>query len=61
MEITASISSGVQQYSEGIHGAISSIESSSYNDTVRQFLREYDRFPVSFYASLGMIDLPEIF
>ena len=53
--------SGLSQYSEGINGAISSINSSAYNDTVRQFLRKYDRFPISLYQALGMVKLPETF
>lgn len=53
--------SGVSQYLEGIHGTISSIDSSAYNDSVRQFLRKYDHFPINLYASLGMVELPELF
>ena len=52
---------GVQQYTASITGAQSSIESAGYNESVREFLRSYDRFPESFLGSLAGVKMPEYF
>lgn len=60
-ELNERDASGLNQYSSNINGAVSAIESSGYNATVREFMRRYDHFPADFLAELAGVDMPEYF
>ena len=53
--------SGVEQYISSITGAQSAIESAGYNESVREFMRSYDRFPTNTLGALAGVDMPEYF
>ena len=48
-------------YFDGIESAQQLIESSGYNETVRQFNREQLRFPADILGELAGVDFPELF
>lgn len=52
---------GLEQYVNSIAGVHSSIEESGYNDSVREFLRKYDRFPTNALVTLAGVSMPEYF
>ena len=53
--------SGVEQYISSITGVQSAIESAGYNESVREFMRSYDRFPTNILGTLANVDMPEYF
>ena len=53
--------SGVEQYVSSITGAQSAIESAGYNESVREFLRIYNRFPANILGRLAGVTPPEYF
>lgn len=61
VELNERDTSGVEQYSANISGARSSIETAGYNETVREFTREYGSFPGTSLALLAGVDFPTLF
>ena len=53
--------SGVEQYLINITGAMSTIDGSGYNESVRDFYRSYDRFPANVLGRLAGVDYPTYF
>lgn len=53
--------SAVGQNREKIRTAIAAIDASGYNDSVRQFRRRVQGFPVTLCEKLGVVRLPETF
>ena len=51
----------VSRCSSSISEAQNAIAASSYNDTVRAFLRRYDHFPTNVLAALAGVDYPDTF
>lgn len=51
----------LEQYISSIKDSQSAIESSGYNESVREFLREYMRFPAEHLADFSGVQLPEYF
>ena len=60
-ELSERDAEGVAQYSSSITGAESAMESAGYNESVREFLRSYNRFPANFLGSLAGVKMPEFF
>ena len=62
-ELSERDSSGVEQYVSSISGARTAVETAAvaYNDSVRAFRREYDRFPTDLLADLAGVNMPEYF
>lgn len=60
-ELTERDASGVEQYVNSITGAQTAIENAGYNESVREFLRKYDRFPTNALAALSGVEMPEYF
>lgn len=52
---------GFNTYRDNIKGAVSSVASAGYNESVRSFLGKYDRFPTDTLAALAGVDYPEYF
>ena len=50
-----------QQYAEIIREAVDELEDSDYNESVRSFLRRYDRFPTNSLAALAGVAYPAYF
>ena len=60
-DLDARDASGVEQYISSITGAQSAIESAGYNESVREFMRSYDRFPTNILGTLAGVEMPECF
>lgn len=60
-ELSERDASGLAQYTSSITGAQSAIESAGYNESVREFLRSYDRFPADVLGRLAGVEMPEYF
>lgn len=54
-------SDGVDAYGSTLNGAMSVIENSGYNESVRQFCLDNDHFPMDILAALAGVELPELF
>ncbi len=52
---------GLEQYESSITGVENAVQSAGYNESVREFLRDYIKFPADFFVGLTGIDLPEQF
>lgn len=52
---------GLGKYSSTINGAQAVIEKSGYNESVREFLREYKRLPAEALAVFSGVNFPELF
>lgn len=63
MELSERDADGLSQYETNLDGAKSAINTAadSYNGTVREFLRRYDRFPGNFLGKLAGVDMPDYF
>ena len=53
----------MEEYSAEISAAVEATEENgaAYNETVREFIREYDRFPTSMWANLTDTYFPGYF
>ena len=60
-DLDARDASGVEQYISSITGAQSAIKSAGYNESVREFMRSYDRFPTNILGTLAGVEMPECF
>lgn len=60
-ELTAEQIEALNNYTSIITNESLAIDTSGYNESVREFLRNYDRFPVSFLAPFANVHLPEYF
>lgn len=61
VELSERDQEGLADYSSSIDGAQSAIETCGYNESVREFLRDYMRFPAENLADLAGTQLPEYF
>lgn len=61
VELSERDASGVEQYSSNINGATNSIETAGYNESVREFIREYGSFPGQGLARLAGVNFPSYF
>jgi hypothetical protein len=60
-ELSERDADGVAQYTSSLIGAQSAMESAGYNESVREFLRSYDRFPSDILGRLAGVQWPEYF
>ena len=51
----------MNEYSEEISSCVDDINTACYNDSVREFLRKYDKFPTRNWADFLGISFPEYF
>ena len=51
----------LSEYKSLIDKEVDALESTGYNESVREFHREYDRFPVTFLSDFAGMWLPEYF
>lgn len=63
VELSERDASGLEQYESSVAGAKAAIEAagSVYNDSVRAFLRVYDKFPTNLLAEMAGVDMPAYF
>ena len=52
---------GFESYTGIISGAMSVIENSGYNESVREFCIENQHFPTDFLAALAGVEMPDLF
>lgn len=61
VELKEQDSEALEQYIASIKESQRAIESSGYNESVREFLREYMRFPAEHLADFAGVQVPEYF
>lgn len=61
MELTDRQQDALDTYKAELEGIKKSIDESGYNDAVRQFRREYGKFPASFFIKSSDVMLPDYF
>ncbi len=60
-DLSADVTESLAGYAGIIEAESKALETAGYNESVREFLRDYDRFPVSFLAPFANVHLPEYF
>ena len=60
-ELSERDAEGLRQYSDSLTGARSAIDNAGYNESVREFLREYSQFPTKLLADLAGVKMPQYF
>lgn len=59
--VNAENEEALAEYKSLIDAEVEALETTGYNESVREFMRDYGRFPVTFFADFADIRLPEYF